>query len=99
VQNDISHILLSDISNHFPVAIFVKNFKPIPINSTVYVRNTRNFIAEEFLNKLSQIVDNLLSSSFKEESVDYWFDKFISNFSNLLDKHAPLKALFGNKKN
>ena len=79
-----SHILLDDISDHMPVKVCsVLALKHPKKYEASYVRDTKNFEAELFLEKLSKSLHLLVE-------IDIYADKFINIFKLILDKHAPV---------
>ena len=89
-----SYILLDDISDHMPVIVcsdlVLKHPKKYEAS---YVRDTKNFEAELFLEELSKSLhllgDTNLPININE--IDIYTDKFINIFQLILDKHAPLR--------
>ena len=49
-----SHILIHDISDHLPIVTITKNTKPLKQFCNKYKRDTKYFVAEEFLIDLDQ---------------------------------------------
>ena len=92
-SNEICYrILLSALSDHFPTISAIKGPKPIKKNMSSYVRNTKNFVAEDFLNDLYL---NLESDESKSSitNVNHLCDSFINTFEKTLNQHAPFRKL------
>ena len=86
-----SYILLDDISDHMPVIVCsdlaLKHPKKYEAS---YVRETKNFEAELFL-ELSKSLHLLGETNLpiNINEIDIYMDKFINIFKLILDKHAP----------
>ena len=89
-----SYILLDDISDHMPVIVCsdlaLKHPKKYEAS---YVRDTKNFEAELFLEELSKSLHLLGETNLPNNinEIDIYTDKFIDIFQLILDKHAPLR--------
>ena len=94
--NDIKHrinsgILVSDISDHFPVfAIISKMKSPSNQVDNYYVRGMKKFYHENFLEQLDNQL-SLVRNSFCTKSVNEQFDQIVSTLSEVVDIHAPLR--------
>ena len=88
-----SYILLDDINDHMPIIVCsdlaLKHPKKYEAS---YVRDTKNFEAELFL-ELSKSLHLLGESNLpiNINEVDNYTDKFVNIFKLILDKHAPLR--------
>ena len=89
-----SYILLDDISDHMPVIVCsdlaLKHPKKYEAS---YVRDTKNFEAELFLEDLSKSLHLLGETNLPINiiEIDIYMDQFINSFQLILDKHAPLR--------
>ena len=89
-----SYILLDNISDHMPVIVCsdlaLKHPKKYEAS---YVRDTKNFEAELFLEELSKSLHLLGETNLPNNinEIDIYTDKFIHIFQLILDKHAPLR--------
>ena len=89
-----SYILLDDISDHMPVIVCsdlaLKHPKKYEAS---YVRDTKNFEAELFLEDLSKSLHLLGETNLPINiiEIDIYMDKFINSFQLILDKHAFLR--------
>ena len=96
-----SYILVYDISNLLPIIAIISNIKAREVSHANFTKNTRNFVAENFLLDLeSKIYDMYINTRKPQNSLDVnaLFDKFLDIFSSTLDKHAPLKNAFCKQK-
>ena len=88
-----SYILLDDISDHLPVIVCsdlaLKHPKKYEAS---YVRDTKNFKTELFLEELSKSLLLLRGTNLpiNINEIDIYTDKFINIFELILDNHAPL---------
>ena len=87
-----SRILLSDLSDHFPIISVIKGPKPIKKNMSLYVRNTKNFVAEDFLNDLYLKLESDESKS-SITNVNHLCDTFYNTFEKTLNQHVPFRKL------
>ena len=94
--NDIKHrmnsgILVSDISDHFPVFAIISKMKP-PSNQVDNhcVCDMKKFDHENFLEQLDNQL-SLVRNSFCTKSVNEQFDQIVSTLSEVVDIHAPLR--------
>ena len=89
-----NYILPDDISDHMPVIVCsdlaLKHPKKYEAS---YVRDTKNFEAELFLEELSKSLHLLGETNLpiNINEIDIYTDKFINIFQLILDKHAPLQ--------
>ena len=88
-----THILLSDISDHLPVTVMVKDLKPTKVNLRFKKRSLKNFVPEEFLSELSMNFDSYNDEINEHKPVNLLFEQFIGIFKSVLNKHAPLKQM------
>ena len=89
-----SYILLDDISDHMPVIVCSELALKHPKKyEASYVRDTKNFEAELFLEELSKSLHLLEKTNLpiNTNEIDIYMDKFIDIFQLILDKHAPLR--------
>ena len=86
-----SGILVSDISDHFPVFAIIRKMKP-PSNQVdnYYVRDMKKFDHENFLEQLDNQL-SLVRNSLCAKSVNEQFDQIVSTLSEVVDIHAPLR--------
>ena len=101
--NDIKHrinsgILVSDISDHFPVFAKISKMKS-PSNQVdnYYVRDMKKFDHKNFLVQLDNQL-SLVRNSFCTKSVNEQFDQIVSTLSEVADIHAPLRKATRKKK-
>ena len=85
-----SHAIISDISDHLPVTALVKNFKLLNTPFRFYKRDTRNFVLDDFLSEVSDFCNGFLHLN-DNMSGDDLFVQFLSTFSDIVNKHPPLK--------
>ena len=77
------------MSDHLPVLTLLQTIKNTAKNvCTTHIRDTKNFNSENFLNDLEEALRNL---SCEEDSVDNYFNNFISKFKNVSNTHAFLR--------
>ena len=85
-----SFILVEDVSDHLPVMVCSNLSLPKSEKSTVtLIRDTKNFEAEKFLDKLTEGME--LLDDIKEECIDNYTEKFIDIFHKTLNIYAPLR--------
>lgn len=77
-----------DISDHLPSITFVNLTKGIKLERGNYIRDTRKFVAETFLNDLESKISNIPYNEFS--SNELW-DYFENIFNTVLNNHAPLR--------
>ena len=82
---------ISDISDHHVtfVNISLKSAHEKRASSFSFIRDMKNFQLERFTDDLNQNFSNF--SVENSDQVDAVFNKFISIFVAVVDKHAPLK--------
>ena len=85
-----SGILVTDISDHFPVFAIISKMKLLS-NKLVhyYVRDMNKFDHKIFLEQLNYRLDIVHNASI--ESVHEQFSQFISTFFEVIDAHVPLR--------
>ena len=95
-----SYILLNDLCDHFPIKTRVKNAKALKTSNakSMYARNTRKFMLENFLSDLDNCLlkfESYFNDFFvdKQPNANVLCDEFIDIFNRTLDKHAPLRKL------
>ena len=103
ITNDIAHtvvpsVLLSDLSDHYPVSCTIKQFKTFnkSLNNNVrYYRERKNFCPETFCNEMKSSLSQLKSDSLPlhGENFNATFDSFVETVSRIINKHAPIKRL------
>ena len=73
------------------VLVLLKNnkYKSKQSLQNTYIRDTKNFIPEIFLNDLNVQFHNFACENI--QSVNEQFNKFIDIFVHTLNKHAPMK--------
>ena len=86
--------ILTQIFDHFPQILIVKNLSLDMLNASHYKHDFTNFNEENCLEELNSINldfinDNTLDANYK-------FSKFLKEIYSLSEKHAPIKQL--NKK-
>ena len=86
-----SHILLDDISDHLPVLTTIEKVEILKNYSTLYMHDTRNFNAEEFLIDLNESLH--LNISLQNDNVHDLFQSFNDTFIFVLNNHAPMRKL------
>ena len=84
-----SHILIHDISDHLPIVTITKDTKPLKQFCNKYKRDTKHFVAEEFLIDLDQQLNHIFLS--KNSNLHDDMEDFVNKFSTVLNKHAPLR--------
>ena len=85
---------MDDISDHMPVLVCSDLALKHPNKyEASYVRDTKNFEAELFLEELSKSLHLLGETNLpiNINEIDIYMDKFINIFQLILDKHAPLR--------
>ena len=83
-----SRILLSDFSDHFPIISAKKGLKPTKKNVSLYVRDTKNFVAKDFLSDLYLNLE-LDKSESSKSNANYLCDTFINTFEKTLNQYNP----------
>ena len=103
ITNDISNtifpcVFLSDIIDHFPIAIIVERKNKQQDNSRYnkqpyFFRNLKKFNYDSFINNLQSSINTFWHSlSFKySNKTDKLFSNFIELVSATINMHAPLK--------
>ena len=88
-------MLYSDVSDHMPVLLMIDNLKRPKARSEIYIRDTRKFVVEDFLNGLSIICYEILRMTDENPtpSINSLFEKFVSQFEIMLNSHAPTRRL------
>ena len=88
-----SYIVLDNISDHMSVIVCLDLALKHPKKYEAYVRDTKNFEAELFLEELSKSLHLLGETKLpiNINEIDTYTDKFINIFKLLLNKHAPLR--------
>ena len=92
-QNDInSRILLSDLSDHFPIITAVSGLKPLSkMCSSFFIRDSKNFVADDFLTDLNnEMLSNLSTNN---DDLNTMCSNFIEIFLKTLNVHAPLRKI------
>ena len=87
-------LLVDDISDYMPVIVCSDLALKHPKKyEAYYVRDTKNFEAELFLEELSKSLHLLGETNLpiNINEIDTYMDKFINIFKLILDKHAPLR--------
>ena len=86
-----SGVVVSGISDHHGtfVSVSLKSAYKKKASSFSFIRDMKNFQLERFTDDLSQNFSNF--SVENSDLVDSSFNKFISIFAAVVDKHAPLK--------
>ena len=88
-----TYVLVSDISDHFPILALVKNSKPYyNTPPTSLIRDTTNFNVENFLIDLEDKLSDF-EKKFLLQTAHDLFQKFlnITSIKESFPKHAPLK--------
>ena len=95
-ENEIySSIILTDISDHFPVLATEKKSKSIFQQDAIYIRNYNKLNLDNFRTDLKLVVNNL-DKDFNMNGTDKTlnkFDLFMQELVNMLNKHVPLQKL------
>ena len=81
-----SHILLDYISDHMPILILLNNIKYKSKESNIYIRDTKNFNAENFLIKLTKENHNVRCEV--NLLMNDQFNRFIEVHNVTLGRHA-----------
>ena len=86
-----SGVAISDISDHYGtfVHISLKSAHKKKASSFSFIRDIKNFQFERFADDPSQNFSNFLVEN--SDQADSVFNKFISIFAAVVDKHVPLK--------
>ena len=90
-QNDInSRILMSDLSDHFPIITAVSGLKPLSkMCSSFFIRDSKNFVADDFLTDLkNEMLGNLGTNNDDPNTMRC---NFIEIFLKTLNAHASLR--------
>ena len=80
------------VSDHYPVCFtrtVSKNQLKRGIHKTIQYRCYKNFNEEQFLNNLSETLNNI---RFEHGNSDSIFSLWVSSFVSVLDEHAPVKT-------
>ena len=90
-QNDInSRILLSDLSDHFPIITAVSSLKPLSkMCLSFFIRDSKNFVADDFLTDLNNEMLSDLSTNNGDPNT--MCSNFVEIFLKTLNVHAPLR--------
>ena len=91
-----SHILIHDISDHLSIVTITKDTKPLQQFCNKYKRDTKHFVAEEFLIDLDQQLNHIFLS--KNSNLHDDMENCINKFTMVLNKHAPLRKSTRKKK-
>ena len=97
--NDLDNVLLpgiiiSDISDHFPIFINVSLHTSSKNPSVTKIRDTKNLVPENFLIDLDQKLSSVfLAHTNSESNADDLFSLFHKTFYNLADCHAPVRNM------
>ena len=85
-----SGILVTDISDHFPVFAITSKMKPLCNKlAHYYVRDMNKFDLEILLEQLNYRLDIVHNASIESEHEQ--FSQFISTFFEVIDAHVPLR--------
>ena len=91
-MNIVSGVGVYDISDHFPVFIhFTSDVNPKKTSNKYFTRDLNKFCLEAFLENLNKQLELLTFD--QHQPVNEQFDRFISLFLNVVNKHAPLRSL------
>ena len=60
---------------------------------TAYFRNTRNLIAEQFLDDLQTELTEIINADLNNKDTNALFTKFTNKFSDIFDRHAPSQKM------
>ncbi len=92
LQNEIyTSIILSDISDHFPILVSIKKLKPLIQKHDIYKRNHNKLNSDEFKHDLGLMIEQLGNES--DSDVNEKFNKFNQGLTKLINQHAPLQKL------
>ena len=100
ITNDIAHtivhsIILSDLTDHYPVSCSIKQFKSLKSSSgdVHYYRDRKNICPEMFCVEWNNSLLQLIFSNLPLhcENFNETFDNFVKTTSRIINKHAPLK--------
>ena len=97
--NDLDNVLLpgiiiSDISDHFPIFINDSLHTSSKNPSVTKIRDTKNLVPESFLIDLDQKLSSVfLAHTNSESNADDLFSLFHKTFFNLADCHAPVRNM------
>ena len=83
-------IVISDITDHFPIFTDFKIFSPRPKTEEIYKRNFSNDNIELFIENLNNVDWSVL---YNMTDVDTSFDEFMSTVSTLYDQCIPLTKI------
>jgi len=88
INPPISRVITHDLSGHLPITVQIRNTKLIKINvAHGYTRDARNFVTENFLNKLSMELEQLtLINATDENSTNENVIKFVNKFTESVKK-------------
>ena len=84
--------MYGDISDNLTIFVIapIKQLKSIKnINDTKFIRDTSNFVINQFNNDLMESINQLNMSD--KTSAHKIFDQFINSFLSTVEKQAPLK--------
>ena len=92
LQNISVKVLISDVTDHFPILAWVNKPQIAKKNrQKITRRDTKLFDSESFLNDLSHALGNIEIND--ETDPNQAFEAFLDAFANVLDTHAPYKEL------
>ena len=86
-------ILLSDITDHFPVMCTISGMNVGPKTKIKMRRDMKNFCSDSFRSEIESMCDNYMGVSLTKENFNLSLDSFIGHLKWLINKHAPLRPL------
>ena len=92
-----SHILLSDISDHLPAILMLRNFQPTKLSFRTRKRSMTKFVLEDFLTEMNECLSVYFEGTKAQPPVNASFKHFISVFKSVMDTNAPLKQMTRNE--
>lgn len=96
VKKVISSVILSDISDHLPILVTIKNSKTITGKKIIYARKYNKINNDALIADASIVLDTLkqvILNKQQQLNTNDKFELFTLKLKQLLDKHAPLEKL------
>jgi len=86
-KNIATGILVSDLSDHFPIFMTLHDILPSQRQRSKLKRNFKKLDKEKFIKDLNDVEWRL------NDNVNESFDNFLNDLSSLIDKHVPLERI------
>ena len=93
INNIKSYILLRDITDHLPICSIPSELKPYVSVETAYFRNTRNLVAEQFLDDLQTELPDIINDYLDNKDTNALFTEFTNKFSDILNRQGPSQKM------